>query len=154
MECHLSALSWKLLIISILIFTYLSVGAVVFEALERPNLIENCKKAQNTLETQLPDVFQDVPENSRKNQESTNLIDQSKIHRLFEQVQQYSSQDMHVDVNISTEGLVSYVVNCPPTWKFVESFFFCGTVITTIGYGSTRGGFFFEMTGIAANIQI
>ena len=146
MECHLSALSSKLLIISTLIFAYLIVGAVIFEALERPNLIKNCKQAQNTLETQLPDVFQDVPKNSTKKQKKANLIDQSKIHRLFEQVQKYSSQGMHVDINISTEGLVSYFVNCPLTWKFVENFFFCGTVITTIGYGSTCG-FFETMSG-------
>ena len=127
MKCHLSALSWKLLIISTLIVTYLAVGAVIFEALERPNLVNNCKTAQNDLETDLPHVFED----------GNAVISQSKMKQLFDQVQFYSNQGMHIDVNISTDGMVDYEVTCPPTWQFVESFFFCGTVITTIGYGST-----------------
>ena len=122
MVCQLSALSWKLITISSVIITYLSIGALVFEALERPNLVSNCENAKTNLKENLSNIT------------IRGIINETKIKKLFDDVQKYSNQGMHVDVNILSNGNISYEVTCPSTWKFVESFFFCGTVITTIGY--------------------
>ncbi|KAJ8410154.1 hypothetical protein AAFF_G00201350 [Aldrovandia affinis] len=116
-----TVMKWKtVLAIFVVVVTYLVVGGLVFEALEKP--YESSQK--DTITQEKADFLQKHPCVTPKELESL-------ITRSIEAA----------NAGVSPIGKASYNSS---HWDLASAFFFSGTVITTIGYGntapSTEGG--------------
>ena len=116
---------YQSLLLALVILAYLLIGAVIFEALERPDEIarlENTKISRINLRDNIVN----------------DLALQFNISRNV-------SEAFVANLSNSLIELCPYVVDQPaPQWEFRQAIFFATTVITTIGYGTiapqTSGG--------------
>ncbi|XP_046437856.1 potassium channel subfamily K member 1-like isoform X1 [Daphnia pulex] len=102
--------SWFLIAFLAVFITYLSLGALVFSSMEQPLNRQYRLDIRNRVEKFL---FK-YP-----------LIPEQELDALLMDVVQATNRGVAVTRNVSSE----------PNWSFGQSFFFAGTVVTTIGYG-------------------
>ena len=78
----------------------------------------------------------DDPESDSDSRCWNNLADDNKdvvalLDMVMNKVQEADSNGLGVQFKNAT-----VLVDCPSTWEFIDSLYFCATVITSVGYGS------------------
>ncbi|CAM9835939.1 potassium channel, subfamily K, member 16-like [Lampetra fluviatilis] len=128
---------WWGWVVALAYFGYLLIGAAVFQALEKATETSN----QENLQLEKLEFLRNYT-----------CLDAQALKQFAQVVVEAMSQGLH------PEGNFSSITN----WDFSSSFFFAGTVVTTIGYGhlspNTVGGqvfcAFYALFGIPFNVIV
>ena len=103
---------WKLLIMFFVVFVYLMIGGLIFNATERPNELQTIEDAQNARNQAFVDIVQMLVNSTNLNKEQA--------------------------LNLTTTLIVlaeraGETIPSNSIWDFSSAVFFATTVITTIG---------------------